>query len=63
MDKGAAMGQRKGCKNIKYKSPKDHLISSAVLRTICFIICIKTTETKTQPRNHDNKMTPYYNEF
>lgn len=64
MDKAAAIGQRKGCKNIKYKSSKDHCISSAVLRTIWSIISIKTTEIKTQPRNHDNKMTPYYyNEF
>lgn len=63
MDKAAAMGQRKECKNIKYKPSKDHFISSAVFRTICFIISIKTTETRTQPRHHDNKMTPYYNEF
>lgn len=58
MDKAAVMGQTKRCKNIKYKYSKDNFISSVVLRTICFIISNKTTETKTQPRNHANKIIP-----
>lgn len=58
MDKAAAMGQTKRCKNSKYKYSKDNLISSVVLRIIWFFISIKATETKTQPRNHANKITP-----
>lgn len=57
------MGLRKGCKNIKYKSSRDHFISSAHHKTICIIISVKKTEAKTQTRNYDDKMTPCYNDF
>lgn len=63
MVKAAVRRQRKGYKAVKHKSSKHYFISSAALRTICFIVFIKTTEIKTQPRSHNNKMTPHYNEF